>query len=569
MTMPSLGFADGTTLQFQDTARLTDFLYAVAAQKSQATNFVTDTFRQDIAWLDQVDQPMLNVAQNLEDLAAYNAARNATDQATLAHAAARIALRIAAEAPGTRGQLTEKVSLPGHQTQITVFANTLDPFGGATYHDVDPGILGILETVGVVIINVAGVAFPGSPFTYAAIAVDLAEAGKAFSNGQILQGVLSLAAAAGIGSEVLGYTNTSQVINIAAEGVGGVYGAVQSAQNGDALGVVAGVLEAAAAAASGYAASTDTSSPFDGAGGEIGPDGSIVPDPSVTTNPFTGLPDPGLKDFATTVSDYLAKGSVALSLSDAFSQGNLAGGLVSSLSAVLQNLAASYASEENAVIDDVFEDAGIDPGTYNPSTNPNRVPFGLDELDDGRYEIAGDITSSRNIIGRAKALIGVDAHSTLARFNFDNPKIGYNITLNKLFGVTDGGKLRPDFIINKNDGSPIELIELKPAGQESLGSRQLQTYLDKANKGAPIDHLRAVAGNPTDLFNSNPGTVLSARTLFNGSTYSYSASGVPGVATYTTSNEQGAVGAAMQYLLKNSPSSPTVVPSARLFPGIG
>ena len=325
----SLGLADGTTLQFQDTARLTDFLYAVAAQKSQASTFVTDTFHQDVAWLDQVDQPMLNVAQNLEDLAAYDSARNATDQATLAHAAARIALRIAAEAPGTRGQLTEKVGVSGHETKVTVFANTLDPFGGATYHDIDPGIGGILEVAGLAVLNIAAAVFPETGLPYAAAAADAAEAGKDFANGQILDGILQLAAAAGTfeiglggGNSLSGATQTGKVILTAAEGVGGVYGAVQSAQSGDALGVLAGVLEASAAVGSG-----------------IGQYSS----------------DKGVVTLANQLRNGLAIASTALTTADAFSKGNIAGGLVSSLSYILSNVATDYIAEQQSITDAVSE----------------------------------------------------------------------------------------------------------------------------------------------------------------------------------------------------------------------
>lgn len=57
-----LKLADGTELQFASTARLTTFLYSVAVQQMQATQFVTDNDNLDMQWLNTIDQPLLQEA---------------------------------------------------------------------------------------------------------------------------------------------------------------------------------------------------------------------------------------------------------------------------------------------------------------------------------------------------------------------------------------------------------------------------------------------------------------------------------------------------------------------------
>jgi Bacterial toxin homologue of phage lysozyme, C-term len=151
------------------------------------------------------------------------------------------------------------------------------------------------------------------------------EAGQDFSNGQDLAGIISLAQAvsAGIlggtgGTTPLGTTPTApppplqvaaQVISVAAEGVGGVYGTVKSARNGNGVGILAGALEAAAAAAAGI--------------------GMLPGTQTQTLN---------------TISTALGAASVATNMGSDFANGNLAQGLVDSLNLYLPALALANAN---------------------------------------------------------------------------------------------------------------------------------------------------------------------------------------------------------------------------------
>ena len=501
----ALGLPGGNELTFKDTAQLTDFLYAVAVQKSQANQFVTDTFNQDIAWLNRVDQPMLDVANNLSDLASANASSGNANGATLANAASRIALDIAAQDPGARTQLSEKVSLPGHTTEITVYPGTNDHYGDVRFHDIDPGILGILEAVGTVILNVAAAAFPETGLPYAAAAVDAAEAGEDFAKGNVLGGLLSLVSGAGqfeIGlgkvNDIAGATTTGHVLLTASQAVGGVYGAVIGAENGDALGAVAGTLEAIAAVASGI--------------GQYSTDADIV---SLANEVRSGL---------NTVSS-------VLTTADAFASGNLAGGLIQSLGLILSNVAADFSGTEGL-----------------PATS-SQLPFGTDPNTDGQVMVAGDTPSIATGFLRALGLIGTDAHNTLAAENSSNP----NITYNKGFGGLFGGA-RPDFVYQPPDGGPLQVIELKPIGQEPLAASQLARDLTAANASDP-SHPVAVAGDPKVLFNGYSTLIASSRGLLQGSTYSYQDGNLPGVATYSTIDRQSSVSAAFNYLGKTSGQS--------------
>jgi hypothetical protein len=100
---------------------------------------------------------------------------------------------------------------------------------------------------------------------------------------------------------------TAQVISVAAEGVGGVYGIVNSAQNGNGVGILAGALEAAAAAAAGI--------------------GMLPGTQTQTLN---------------TISAALGAASVATNMGSDFANGNLAQGLVDSLNLFLPAVAQAY-----------------------------------------------------------------------------------------------------------------------------------------------------------------------------------------------------------------------------------
>ena len=188
-----------------------------------------------------------------------------------------------------------------------------------------------------------------------AVAWDAGQAGKNFADGNVFGGVLSLGAAAGVGlagldavaqagsvsgagsfaadagkmaysiAGTLGFTDTAATATTAAvsaaqaaghvgaevlEGtalLGGLSGVAQSAAHGDPLGIAAGVLEAASAVAGGL----------------------------VTTEKLSGA----AADFARKVSVGAGLASVGASSADAFAHGDLAGGLLSSLNALLTQVA--------------------------------------------------------------------------------------------------------------------------------------------------------------------------------------------------------------------------------------
>jgi hypothetical protein len=109
----------------------------------------------------------------------------------------------------------------GNPTQVTVYADG----DGSTIHDVAPSVFGYVEEAVSTAINIAA-ALTQQPELYlaAAAAIDGAQAGQAFSQGRVLQGVLSLAQAVAAGVNVAGYASTGQVISAAAEGVGNAAG---------------------------------------------------------------------------------------------------------------------------------------------------------------------------------------------------------------------------------------------------------------------------------------------------------------------------------------------------------
>ena len=140
------------------------------------------------------------------------------------------------------------------------------------------------------------------------------------SNGQDLQGLLTLAqaVAAGITGGAGGTAPgtpapvSAQVLNAAAQGVGGVYGAVQSDQNGNAAGMLAGALEAAAAGAAGI--------------------GMLPGTRTQTLN---------------LISAALGSSGIATNMASDFASGNLGQGLLDSLNLYLPAVAQAFAKAQS------------------------------------------------------------------------------------------------------------------------------------------------------------------------------------------------------------------------------
>ena len=321
-----LQLADGTQIRFASTAGLADFLYATAVQQMQATSFVTDNFNMDIQWLNTVGQPLLNEAVGWnEHAAALRAAGGAIDdqQAIESDTQSSLALQIAAQAPSNRQNITVTIANPvaGNPTQVTVYAG-----GGGSIHDTTPGIGTYIESVISLGLNIAA-AVSGQAYLYfAAAAADAAQSGQAFANGQDLQGLLTLAqaVAAGITADAGGTTPgtlppvPAQVLNAAAQGVGGLYGVVKSAQTGNAVGMLAAALEAAAAGAAGIGIYN---------GGQT-------------------------QNMLNTVSAALGSAGIATNMASDFASGNLRQGLLDSLNLYLPAVAqafANYQSNQNTL----------------------------------------------------------------------------------------------------------------------------------------------------------------------------------------------------------------------------
>ena len=212
----------------------------------QATSFVTDNYNLDMQWLNSIDQPLLEEATFWSERAATE---GNSEGAILNNTQANLALQVAAESPSSRQDLSVTINnaVTGNPTQITVYAAG----DGNAIHDIDPGIGGYIESAFSTVINILAVVFPETGLPFLAAAVDAAQAGQAFSNGEDVQGVLSLAQAVGMGASGFGFTQTGQIISAATQGVGVVHGVVRSAETGDAAGIIAGALEAAAAGATG------------------------------------------------------------------------------------------------------------------------------------------------------------------------------------------------------------------------------------------------------------------------------------------------------------------------------
>jgi hypothetical protein len=245
----SLQLGDGTAVQFADTGRLATFLYALDVMQGGATGEVTSIYNQDIAWLNQIGQPLLETAQHYSDLAAYGYSVGQTQQAEIAQTASAMALEIAAQDPSVRLPFkTATLQLGNHIGQVSVGVD-----GSASEHDLSTNPLAKAAGFAAALLNVLAAAFPYTPLPEIAAAVDAAQAGEAFANGEIANGLLDLAQSVAFVLPQFGYADLAKDIRLVTQAVGGLYGATQSAQSGNGPGIAAGLLEAAAAGASSIA----------------------------------------------------------------------------------------------------------------------------------------------------------------------------------------------------------------------------------------------------------------------------------------------------------------------------
>ena len=158
------------------------------------------SYNHSLAWLGQIDQPMLAVAAHWQALAEHDAGN--ADRVKLDLTAAHLALQIAAAPEGARGALSTTVQLSGHKTQVTVRQTSTDLTGGAQFHDIDATDIGALveQVVGIVADVLSFVPVVNLVAIPVAIAVSAAEGAQDLASGDILGGVLALAGAAAGGA---------------------------------------------------------------------------------------------------------------------------------------------------------------------------------------------------------------------------------------------------------------------------------------------------------------------------------------------------------------------------------
>lgn len=288
---------------------------------------------------------MLGVAQQFVDAAYGAAGRGNWNLVQTLETAADVSLQIAAQPEGSRHAVTERFVHEKVKHDITVDPNAADPFASFSDHSKGQDVIGaIVEGVVGVVINILAVIPATAPvFAPIAVAWDTAQAGKNFAEGNILGGFLSLASAAAVGLAGLDAISTGAeganassfavqaggLVNGFVEGtlgtttatlgnlgsdifaatalIGGATGIAQSAKTGDALGIAAGVLEVAAAVAGGL----------------------------ISTNSV----DPALRTLVNNIRTGAGIASAAASAADAFANGNLAGGLATSLNALYSLIA--------------------------------------------------------------------------------------------------------------------------------------------------------------------------------------------------------------------------------------
>ena len=342
---PVLGLPDGSAKQFADAAQLSAAILGLSLRQGQASVGSLSAYQLTSSWLDQIDQPMLQVAANLQ--AEAQAARKAgnTDQVNLAGTAYGLALKIAALPPAARGGPETGMSASvkdkdGHTVDVIVYNDTSGAYGPAghvVYHDKPADVIpGIIEQAATTILDIAAGFFP--PLLPVAGVVNLAEAGQGFAEGNVLGGVLHLAEAAGFGSLAYGVdyggglaaVTTGKLILAATAAVGGGSSIVQGAEAGDPLAAVSGALTVAAAAAS--------------AGITVaGVNGS-----QQVLNLGNVQVDGATLKLSLNVTEALGLAATGTAVADALNRGDVNSALITSLGPLLSTIAATVEATINA-----------------------------------------------------------------------------------------------------------------------------------------------------------------------------------------------------------------------------
>ena len=303
------------------------------------------------AWMDQIGQQLLQLAWTMTQ--AVPGTSN-LDQKAIEQEVAKLATLLAAKpAPERLQGLTERITLGTHKADVTVFRDPATGDWTFKVHDIsnplDLGQIAIqlvaLVASAVLLVVSAGSAAPGvgallaGEFTVGsvaagvAIASDLVLAGQSFANGDVLGGLLSLAAATGVGvaglgnSATLGLTaaETAKLggLILAARGVvGGVASSIQSAERGNGFGVAAGILQVAAAGAAGILADA----PPLPAAGSVSDAAREAAEASRTA--------------LVNATKFLSGVATAAGVADAFAHNNIQAGIFASLNGVLNAFAA-------------------------------------------------------------------------------------------------------------------------------------------------------------------------------------------------------------------------------------
>ncbi len=493
---PGLQLADGTQVRFASTAQTVTFLYSLAVQQMQATSFVTDNYNLDMQWLNTVDQPLLSEALFWSERSAAEtpAGTASGTRAQEDNVLAALALKIAAEPPGSRQDMSVTINntIEHCQTQITVYANG----SGGRIHDIASSPWTIVEQVVSTVVNVAAVFFPA--LAPVAVAIDAAQAGQAFANGQDIQGLLSLAQAVGAGlgaaagaigdsaalaaeGGVVGdaeanaladqielasnLQTASQMVNAATQVVGGAYGAVTSAQNGNAFGVLAGVLEVAAGAASGIGASSG---------------------------------DTAYQQAMATLAKDIGTAGVAASMAGAFTSGNVTQGLLDSLNLFLPAVAQAYISTQTNQTD---ASAGL--GAASQAVNNAYQQY---------YANQNAPTSADNI---AEGLAAAIPAPTIGSGSTGTAAPQYNFKINTAAFAADLGAITANGVPTFNNAiSQLPAAAVPPGGYTTITTFDSTTWqftfaADPAVGGGTGSNI-GVNVQPVNGNNSTPSTISAA-----------------------------------------------------------
>jgi RHS repeat-associated protein len=204
-------------------------------------------------------------------------------------------------------------------------------------------------------------------------------------------------------------------------------------------------------------------------------------------------------------------------------------------------LAAGVSAAGTPLIDDAFPNAATDMGQMLGGTVASSVLGGIGSVAGGGKFANGAVTGAYGYLFNhlGHMLAGREAHQLLLEYlqERDGDVWSGDNTYGGLFGSK-----RPDLIFNRE--GVVDIFEIKPAGSDALGAKQLQGYLDIAGSAA--------SPGPFGLIFTPLDPIITRTGAWFGASYTFKPGAYSGVVVYSV--DQSSLADQILKVLNQKPS---------------